>query len=68
MPNAHGLSDTIVAEIRRLNFQKHGFANQNRARAEHTPFWDVFCARTVLDEKSVFLGVQPPYFGHNRAR
>ena len=55
MLNAHGLSGMIVGEIRRLNSQKHGFATQNRMRAEHTPFWGVFCALTGLGEK--FHGV-----------
>ena len=45
-----------------MNSQKHGFVNQNRARAEHTPKWGVFCARTGLDEKFEIMVVQPPYF------
>ena len=62
MPSPLGPSDTIVGEIWRLNSQKHGFVIQNRARAEHTPKWGVFCARTGLGEKFVIMVVEPPYF------
>ena len=41
---------------------------QTRARAEHTPKWGVFWTHILLADKSVFLGVQPPYFSHNCVR